>query len=202
MQLLPLTIKTILGQEIYVVADPSSLVKDLKSQIEKCDGIQSNMQMLLFDGKELANERTLSHYKLYDNCTLQIAGKHLGGAANMNVFLKTMSGKTTQIEVNQEDTVEMVKRKVEELQGVQTEYQQLIYGGKQLHNNFKLKDYKISQDSVIFLVLRLRGGSILVTQVDTSNDKRPGSDTIKLHNNSRVYPNHVHIKANATCLSQ
>jgi hypothetical protein len=197
MELLPLTIKTILGQDIYVVTEPSSLVQDLKLQIEKCDGIPSNMQVLLFNGKELCNNQAISYYRLHDNCILQMAGKYLGGATDMTIFLKTMSGKTTQIQVSPDDTVEMVKRKVERLHGVQVEHQQLIYGGKQLHNSFKLKDYKILPDSALFLVLRLRGGGDLDNGGGVLTDEPISWGTDKLYK-LQVYQNNSHMKAAAS----
>lgn len=171
MALLPLQIETILGQVVHVVIEPSSLVKDLKNTIAEIDGIPPDFQVIFFNGKELIDERNISSCKLYENCSLKFTGKQLGGAADMNIFLKAFSGKTTQIQVNPDDTVKMVKKKIEELQGVQVDGQQLIYGGKQLHNNFKLKDYNILPDSAIFLVLRLLGGGSLENEYGSPRGK-------------------------------
>jgi hypothetical protein len=135
--------------------NPSDSIATIKAKIQDKEGIASNQQWLLFTGKQLEDERTLSDYRIQRELTLHIIRRGstwlVGG---MHIFVKSRTGRVITLDVESSDPIEHVKAKIEDTEGIPPDQLWLVIGRTLLVDGKIVSDYSIKEGATIRMVPR------------------------------------------------
>ena len=147
-----LFVKTTADEIVILEANSNDTIASIKKKIQKDkEGTSSDKFKIIFDGRQLVDEGTLSEYNIQNGSTVQVKPRE-----PMQIFIK-LPGKTKALNVEESDTIENVKRMIQHTEGYHPEQQMFCFGGKYLEDRKTLCEYAIQKESTLHLVLRLRG---------------------------------------------
>ena len=165
-------VKWLTGKTRTLNVEPSDSIEIVKEIIQEQEKVPFYNQRLVFAGRYLKDDLTLGDCNIRTNSVLQLVERLCGG---MQVFVKTMTGKTITLEVEPMTAIAFAKKLIEDKEGVPPGLQHLYFGAQELEDELSLWHYKIEKESTLYLKVRKEEHGTVRVDV-----KMPTGETITL----------------------
>ena len=164
-----ISIRTLAGKTISLSVESADSIQIVKAKIYDKVGVPPDQQRFVYGGRLLENTRSLSYYQIKNKSTLQLVVKRRD-----TIFIRINAEEpiTFSVEFDANDTIENIKAKIQDKEGVPPEKQHLTFAGRELEEHCTLNDYSIQKESTLDLKLPN------VVQIVV---KMPAGKTIKLN---------------------
>jgi ubiquitin C len=136
-------VKTAAGEIIPVQVAPNDKVQDIKKKVEQQAGIPIAEQRLFYNGNMLDDPVPITEYEIEHGSTLELEG--------MQIYVKDWKGKTFEMEVEATNTIEQLKDRIQDEQGIPKQYQRLTFSGEKLEADKTLRDYMVPHKGTLEL---------------------------------------------------
>jgi ubiquitin-large subunit ribosomal protein L40e len=127
----------------YIRVTKHDAVRSLKERLERM--FKRSGALLRYKGRELLDGRTLKDFGIKAYCEVHLEWRLF------QIKIQTVAGKTMRLDVEQSDTVKMVKEKLEEKEGIPVEGQHLIFGVEELQDDCTLRECRIGDKAKLTL---------------------------------------------------
>lgn len=150
-----ITVRELNGEEFDLEVEPSDTIQSVRAKVQEIKGVKEELQRLIFNGKQLEDKKNHSQ----NNSQNEFTSCSCQRGPFMQIFIKNLTERLFALEVNPSDTIKVVKTKIQKKEGFFPDEYRLDFMKTQLSDEFTLSDYKIQNGSILYLVLRLLGGS-------------------------------------------